>query len=176
MLTALAIRDIVIFDTLDLDLSRGLTVLTGETGAGKSILLDSMTLALGGRGDGGLVRSGATQGQVTAVFDIAADHPARLMAQEMGLDAVLRNGVAVALFGDIDALGRGADIIEHAVVDQAVMDNDIGLAERLDGFDRQQAGIARPRTDEDNAPTRFRIEKTGHCCEMAVGVARGKRN
>lgn len=86
MLTALAIRDIVIIDTLDLDLSKGLTVLTGETGAGKSILLDSMTLALGGRGDGGLVRSGAAQGQVTAVFDIAADHPARLMAQEMGLD------------------------------------------------------------------------------------------
>ncbi len=86
MLTALAIRDIVIIDTLDLDLRAGLTVLTGETGAGKSILLDSMTLALGGRGDGGLVRAGAAQGQVTAVFDVPASHPARLMASEMGLD------------------------------------------------------------------------------------------
>lgn len=86
MLTALHIRDIVIIDTLDLDLHKGLTVLTGETGAGKSILLDSMTLALGGRGDGGLVRSGAAQGQVTAVFDLATDHPARKIAQEMGLD------------------------------------------------------------------------------------------
>ncbi len=86
MLTALAIRDIVIIDTLDLDLRAGLTVLTGETGAGKSILLDSMTLALGGRGDGGLVRVGAAQGQVTAVFDVPASHPARLMASEMGLD------------------------------------------------------------------------------------------
>ena len=50
---------------------------TGETGAGKSILLDALSLALGGRGDASLVRDGAAQGDVTAVFDVAADHPAR---------------------------------------------------------------------------------------------------
>ncbi len=77
MLAALSIRDIVLIERLEIDFARGLTVLTGETGAGKSILLDSLALALGGRGDAGLVRHGAAQGQVTAVFDVAADHPVR---------------------------------------------------------------------------------------------------
>jgi len=86
MLAALSIRDIVIIEALDLDLRRGLTVLTGETGAGKSILLDSVTLALGGRGDGGMVRAGQPQGQVTAVFDVADTHPARALAREFGLE------------------------------------------------------------------------------------------
>ena len=56
MLTALSIRDVVLVDVLDLDVETGLTVLTGETGAGKSIILDALGLALGGRGDAGLVR------------------------------------------------------------------------------------------------------------------------
>jgi DNA repair protein RecN (Recombination protein N) len=77
MLIRLSIRDIVLIDRLDIDFSRGLSVLTGETGAGKSILLDSFALALGARGDSGLVRQGAEQGQVTAAFDVALDHPAR---------------------------------------------------------------------------------------------------
>ncbi len=59
MLTALSIRDIVLIEKLDIALDRGLTVLTGETGAGKSILLDSLGLALGARGDSSLVRAGA---------------------------------------------------------------------------------------------------------------------
>jgi DNA repair protein RecN (Recombination protein N) len=77
MLVQLAIRDIVLIDRLDLDLSTGLSVLTGETGAGKSILLDAFSLALGGRGDGALVRHGQSQGQVTAVFEVEATHPVR---------------------------------------------------------------------------------------------------
>jgi len=68
MLTQLAIRDIVLIDRLDLSFEAGLSVLTGETGAGKSILLDAFALALGARGDGSLVRHGEAQGQVTAVF------------------------------------------------------------------------------------------------------------
>ena len=76
MLARLSIRDIVLIDQLDLDFSRGLTILTGETGAGKSILLDSLSLALGARGDGALVRHGQAQGQVTAVFDVPAGHSA----------------------------------------------------------------------------------------------------
>ena len=76
MLAQLNIRDIVLIDRLDLQFGTGLTVLTGETGAGKSILLDSLALALGGRGDGSMVRQGEKQGQVTAVFDLALDHPA----------------------------------------------------------------------------------------------------
>ena len=86
MLVRLAIRDIVLIDRLDLTFDAGLSVLTGETGAGKSILLDAFALALGGRGDASLVRHGSEQGQVTAVFDVAADHPARLLLKDGGLE------------------------------------------------------------------------------------------
>jgi DNA repair protein RecN (Recombination protein N) len=79
MLTRLSIRDIVLIDRLDIDFASGLSVLTGETGAGKSILLDAFALALGARGDAGLVRAGAEQGQVTAAFDVPANHPARAL-------------------------------------------------------------------------------------------------
>jgi DNA repair protein RecN (Recombination protein N) len=81
MLTRLSIRDIVLIDRLDLDVTSGLSVLTGETGAGKSILLDAFALALGARGDVALVRQGAEKGQVTAAFDLPDAHLVRdLMA------------------------------------------------------------------------------------------------
>ena len=88
MLCQLSIRDIVLIERLDIEFSAGLSVLTGETGAGKSILLDSLSLALGARGDASLVRHGASQGQVTAVFDVPASHPARtiLAANEISDD------------------------------------------------------------------------------------------
>src|SRR3954467_14721107 len=76
MLTRLSIRDIVLIDRLDMEFASGLSVLTGETGAGKSILLDAFALALGARGDASLVRHGVEQGQVTAVFDVPRKHPA----------------------------------------------------------------------------------------------------
>ena len=79
MLSRLSIRDIVLIDRLDIDFADRLAVLTGETGAGKSILLDAFALALGGRGDQALVRQGVEQGQVTAVFDVARNHPARAL-------------------------------------------------------------------------------------------------
>ncbi len=94
MLRQLVIRDIVLIEQLDLACPQGLSVLTGETGAGKSILLDAFALALGGRGDGALVRAGARQGQVTALFELADDHPARELAAMQGLsvegDLILR--------------------------------------------------------------------------------------
>src|SRR5476649_2843827 len=86
MLARLSIRDIVLIERLDIEFSRGLAVLTGETGAGKSILLDAFALALGGRGDAGLVRHGVEQGQVTAVFDVPKGHPAAKLLSENGLD------------------------------------------------------------------------------------------
>ncbi|MGP8120282.1 MAG: DNA repair protein RecN [Xanthobacteraceae bacterium] len=86
MLARLSIRDIVLIERLDIDFARGLAVLTGETGAGKSILLDAFALALGGRGDAGLVRHGAEQGQVTAVFDVPKNHPAATILSDNGLE------------------------------------------------------------------------------------------
>ncbi|MGY8710986.1 DNA repair protein RecN [Bradyrhizobium sp. 18BD] len=86
MLARLSIRDIVLIERLDIEFATGLAVLTGETGAGKSILLDAFALALGGRGDAGLVRHGAEQGQVTAVFDIPKNHPAAKILAENGLE------------------------------------------------------------------------------------------
>ena len=86
MLVQLSIRDIVLIDRLELEFEPGLSVLTGETGAGKSILLDSLSLALGGRGDGGLVRHGIEKGQVTATFDLPMDHQARIMLRQNGID------------------------------------------------------------------------------------------
>jgi DNA repair protein RecN (Recombination protein N) len=86
MLARLSIRDIVLIERLDIEFARGLAVLTGETGAGKSILLDAFALALGGRGDAGLVRHGAEQGQVTATFDVPKNHPARSILAGNGLD------------------------------------------------------------------------------------------
>ncbi len=88
MLSRLSIRDIVLIDRLDIDFAAGLAVLTGETGAGKSILLDAFALALGGRGDQALVRQGIEQGQVTAVFEVERSHPARalLLAHNLAND------------------------------------------------------------------------------------------
>jgi len=85
MLSRLSIRDIVLIERLDIDYAAGLSVLTGETGAGKSILLDAFALALGSRGDASLVRNGAEQGQVTAAFDLESDHPALALIAENGI-------------------------------------------------------------------------------------------
>ena len=89
MLARLSIRDIILIDRLDIDFGSGLAALTGETGAGKSILLDAFALALGARGEAALVRHGAEQGQVIAAFEVAKGHPARrvLAANDLVADA-----------------------------------------------------------------------------------------
>jgi DNA repair protein RecN (Recombination protein N) len=87
MLISLDIRDVLIIDRLSLELGPGLNVLTGETGAGKSILLDALGFVLGWRGRAELVRQGATQGEVTAVFDLPAGHAAHAVLTEAGIEA-----------------------------------------------------------------------------------------
>ena len=87
MLRALSIRDVLIIDRLDLAFQPGLNVLTGETGAGKSILLDALGFVLGWRGRAELVRSGAAQGEVVAEFDLPQGHAARAVLAEAGLAA-----------------------------------------------------------------------------------------
>ncbi len=87
MLTRLSIRNIVLIEALDLDFGPGLAVLTGETGAGKSILLDALGLVLGARADSGLVRQGTDQASVTAAFELVPDSPVLATVADNGLDA-----------------------------------------------------------------------------------------
>ena len=109
MLNSLSIRDVVLIERLDLHFAAGLTTLTGETGAGKSILLDSLGLALGARADTGLIRSGAAQAVVAAAFSVSPGHPAGELLSEQGLDTgpeillrriVTRDGRSRALVND----------------------------------------------------------------------------
>ena len=98
MLRTLDIRDVLLIDRLQLDFQPGLNVLTGETGAGKSILLDSLGFVLGWRGRADLVRAGAAQGEVTAVFDLPKGHDAEEVLTELGMDTddgelILRYGL-----------------------------------------------------------------------------------
>lgn len=109
MLTRLVIHDVVLIEKLALPLERGLNVFTGETGAGKSILLDALGLALGERSDAGLVRNGAQQASVAAEFLLKDDHAVFALAQEQGLSAenpiilrrvIAKDGKSRAFFND----------------------------------------------------------------------------
>ncbi|WP_297804717.1 DNA repair protein RecN [uncultured Brevundimonas sp.] len=104
MLTSLSIRDVVLVDALDLDVEQGLTVLTGETGAGKSIILDALGLALGARADSGLVRRGAKQAVATAVFVTPNDPDLIAAIEERGFEA--RAGEELILRRILSADGR----------------------------------------------------------------------
>lgn len=95
MLRSLSIRDVVLIDRLDLDFSSGLSVLTGETGAGKSILLDALGLALGQRADARLVRSGQEKASVTGTFEVPAAHPVMALLAENGLDGGGEDGFVI---------------------------------------------------------------------------------
>jgi DNA repair protein RecN (Recombination protein N) len=150
MLSALSIRDIVLIDRLDLEFSSGLCVLTGETGAGKSILLDAFTLAIGGRGDASLVRRGAAQGQVTATFVLFPDHPVLRLLADNGLEAdetlILRriqsaDGRTRAFINDV-AVGVqllrevGQTLVEiHGQHDDRALIDPSGHRDLVDAFD-----------------------------------------
>lgn len=157
MLVELSIRDIVLIDRLVLGFEAGLGVLTGETGAGKSILLDAFALALGARGDGSLVRHGETQGQVTAVFSVDAGHPAALMLKEQDIpfegDIILRriqhaDGRTRALVNDqavsVQALKAiGAALVEiHGQHDDRALTDPASHRGLLDSFAGNQHLVA----------------------------------
>jgi DNA repair protein RecN (Recombination protein N) len=159
MLTGLSIRDVVLIESLDLDFGPGLGVLTGETGAGKSILLDALGLALGARADSGLVRQGQAQSVVGVTFDVPAGHPALALLEEHGLDGeagealVIRRivradggsralvndqSVSVALLRDLGAL-----LVEiHGQHDDRGLLNPRGHRALLDSFGRIDTGAA----------------------------------
>jgi DNA repair protein RecN (Recombination protein N) len=175
MLTSLAIRDVVLIEALDLEFGAGLGVLTGETGAGKSILLDALGLALGVRADAGLVRQGAAQASVAATFELPANHPAlALLAEgdlmiEPGEPLVIRRSVRAdggsrAFVNDQPASAGllrtlGAALVEiHGQHDDRGLLNARGHRALLDTFGRidatpAAAAHARWRAAEDALAT-----------------------
>jgi DNA repair protein RecN (Recombination protein N) len=118
MLLGLAIRDVVLIDRLDLSLRAGLCVLTGETGAGKSILLDALGLALGQRAEAGLVREGAAEAAVTAEFVVGPDHPAHAILDEAGIATA---GEAIVLRRLVRADGRSRAFVNDAPASVGLM-------------------------------------------------------
>jgi DNA repair protein RecN (Recombination protein N) len=124
MLAALTVRDIVLIETAALEFAAGLNVLTGETGAGKSILLDALGLAAGGRGGGrASVRPGASQGSATAVFEPPAKHPARALLAEQSIPV---NG-EIVLRRTLSSDGRTRAFVNDEPVGVALL-KDIGAA------------------------------------------------
>lgn len=117
MLTSLGVRDIVLIERLDLECGPGLGVLTGETGAGKSILLDALGLALGRRADATLVRAGAAQGVVTATFDLSPKHPVREILAEQGFE----DGDEVVLRRIIGRDGKSRAFVNDQTVSVALL-------------------------------------------------------
>ena len=112
MLAVLDIQNVVLIDRLSLDGDAGLVALTGETGAGKSILLDALSLALGARADAGLVRHGAAQATVTASFELPALHPLRDFLAENGIDGAEQ----IILRRSLGKDGRSKAFINDAAV------------------------------------------------------------
>jgi DNA repair protein RecN (Recombination protein N) len=182
MLSRLSIRDIVLIERLDIDYAAGLSVLTGETGAGKSILLDAFALALGSRGDASLVRNGVAQGQVTAAFDVDPKHPAFALLAQNGIGTedglILRrvqlsDGRTRAFVNDqpvsVQVLkSLGAALVEihgqhddRAMVDMAahrqLLDAYAGLDGDAAAVERQWA--ARRAAEEAVAAHRVRVEQ-----------------
>lgn len=160
MLVSLAIRDVVLIERLDLSLGSGLTVLTGETGAGKSILLDSLGLALGQRAEAGMVRAGQSQASVVASFHLPNTHPALALLAEQGIvaedDLVLRRVVQAdgrsRAFVNDDPVGvgllrrLGALLVEvqgqHDQVGLADPATHAGLLDAFGGLEAARIGVA----------------------------------
>mgnify|MGYP006189817305 FL=1 len=175
MLTGLSIRDVVLIEALDLEFANGLGVLTGETGAGKSILLDAVGLALGARADSGLVRAGADKAQVTASFDAPANVVALLGDNDIEIDigepllirrSVNADGGSKAFINDQPcsaALLRdvGASVVEiHGQHDDRGLLNPRGHRALLDAFGRcDTATVAANFTSWHEAKVRLDIAR-----------------
>lgn len=183
MLRALEIRDLLIIDHLELQFQSGLNVLTGETGAGKSILLDSLGFVLGWRGRSELVRQGAKQGEVTAEFDLTDDHPAHAILEEAGLpqgDSLLlrrintADGRKTAWVNDRRCSGEvlralSATLLElHGQHDDRGLLNPRGHRAMLDHFAKADGHLATTRqTWSAVATARKAVEATRSALESA---------
>jgi DNA repair protein RecN (Recombination protein N) len=143
MLRALSIRDVVLIDRLDLTFRPGLSVLTGETGAGKSILLDALGLALGARADSGLVRHGADQASVSAEFDLPAGHPALALLAGQGIDRDEGGGLVLRRVLARD--GRSRAFVNDQPASVSLLRQLGGLLVEIEGQFAEQ-GLLDPRT------------------------------
>ncbi|WP_207540052.1 DNA repair protein RecN [Sabulicella rubraurantiaca] len=141
MLASLSIRDVVLIERLDLQFGPGLSVLTGETGAGKSILLDSLGLALGMRAEAGLVRAGQSQASVAAVFLPPAAHPAHAILAEQGMEAE----EALVLRRVVQADGRSRAFINDQPVGVGLLRRIAATLVEVQG-QHDQVGLADPST------------------------------
>lgn len=141
MLASLAIRDVVLIERLDLSFGPGLSVLTGETGAGKSILLDSLGLALGMRAESGLVRAGQAQASVAAVFQPPAGHPAHALLAEQGMEAE----EVIVLRRVVQADGRSRAFVNDQPVGVALLKRLAATLVEVQG-QHDQVGLADPAT------------------------------
>ena len=143
MLAALSIRDVVLIDRLDLGFGPGLTVLTGETGAGKSILLDSLGLALGARSDAGLVRAGRDQASVAATFSLSPDHPAQTLLHEQAIDTEELADGQIVLRRVVSRDGRSRAFVNDAPIGAALLRRLGALLVEVQG-QHEQMGLADP--------------------------------
>jgi DNA repair protein RecN (Recombination protein N) len=139
MLTALSIRDVVLIERLDLVFAPGLTTLTGETGAGKSILLDSLGLALGARADTGLIRAGAEQAVVSAEFAVGASHPALALLAENGLGG----GAEILVRRILGRDGKSRALVNDQPVSAGFLKRLAALLIEVQG-QHEQVGLADP--------------------------------
>ena len=147
MLTRLAIRNIVLIEALDLDFARGLGVLTGETGAGKSILLDALGLVLGNRADSGLVRAGEDKASVTASFEFAALPPAMLELLDDG-DIDLEPGEPLLIRRQLRADGKSKAFVNDQPVGVALLRELAPFLVELHG-QHDDRGLVNPRGHRD---------------------------
>ena len=142
MLRQLVIRDVVLIDTLDLDFETGLGVLTGETGAGKSILLDALGLALGARAESGLVRGGQSGAMVSAEIELPAGHAAHALLDELGIECA--PGEALVLRRALKADGGSRAFIGAVAVPAATLRDIAGLTVEIHG-QHDDRGLLNPR-------------------------------
>ena len=146
MLRQLVIRDVVLIDRLELEFGPGLGVLTGETGAGKSILLDALGLALGARADSALVRQGTDGASVTAAFDLPRDHPAAVMLDDQGIEH--EPGEPLLLRRQLKADGGSRGFVGGAPVPAGTM-RDIGATLIEIHGQHDDRGLLNPRGHRD---------------------------
>ncbi|HKT75884.1 MAG TPA: DNA repair protein RecN [Sphingobium sp.] len=163
MLTNLSIRNVVLIEALDLEFGAGLGVLTGETGAGKSILLDSLGLALGARADSGLVRAGEAQASVTATFDLPrVDHRAIDLLAGNGID--VEAGEPIIIRRTLKADGGSRAFVNDQACSAALLRDLGGALVEIHG-QHDDRGLLNPRGH------RALLDAYGRCDTGAVASA-----